>query len=252
MGTVELHEADLERLSARDPSASPARLADPKARRELIDGLVRFELLAQAAEKAGLTRDPEAIHAQRQIAVTKLVNQALGAAASPETLTPKDVQREYEARQASDYTRPRAVQVRHIRIADAKAAASVAEQARALAPADERGFTALVEKHSEDVATRTTGGELGFIDENSRLPPALVTAALGLKTPGEVAGPIDTGGGFEILRLVAVRAPDVSSLSSVEESLRQRMYRERRAKALEEYVAKLKGETTVEIVERTP
>lgn len=83
VGDVELHEEDVQRAMARDPGASAARFATPGARRELVDGLVRFELLAQAAEKAGLTKDPDAIHAMRQIAVTKYVNRELGAAATP-------------------------------------------------------------------------------------------------------------------------------------------------------------------------
>jgi peptidyl-prolyl cis-trans isomerase C len=250
VGNVELHEDDLERMLARDPSATPTRLADPKARRELVDGLVRFELLAQAAERAGLTRDPDAIHAQRQIAVTKLVNRALGAAASPDTLTRAEVEREYLARQATEYTRPPAVEVRHIHIADAKLAESVANEARRLAPDDDSGFGKLVSERSEDTATRSTGGQLGFIDRNSRLPSALVEAALKLTTPGEVTGPIDTGSGYEILRLVTRRAAAVSPLSSVEEPLRQELYRERRVKALEAYLAKLKSSTKVELVGR--
>src|SRR5690348_3702459 len=120
---------------ARDPGASPHRFDGPAARRELIDGMVRFELLAQAADRAGLMQDPDVIHAQRQIAVTKLVNQTLGAAASPESITSDDVAREYAARRATDYTLPEAAHVRHIRVHDAAVAARAAAEAKALAPA---------------------------------------------------------------------------------------------------------------------
>jgi hypothetical protein len=87
VGAVELREEDVQRAMARAPGASRERFETPAARRELIDGLVRFELLTQAADKAGLTKDPDAIHALQQIAVTKLVNQTLGAVASPESIT---------------------------------------------------------------------------------------------------------------------------------------------------------------------
>jgi hypothetical protein len=56
------------------------------------------------------------------IAVTKLVNQTLGAVAAPETLSQADVEREYQARQASDFTLPPAAQVRHIHLSDPKLA----------------------------------------------------------------------------------------------------------------------------------
>ena len=79
------------------------------------------------------------------------------------------------------------------------------------------------------------------------MPGQLVEAALRMKTPGEVTGPLELGSGYEIWRLVSVRAAAVSPLSSVEESIRQRLYRERRSKALDDLIAKLGAETPVEI-----
>ena len=245
IGQVELHEDDVQRAIARDPGASPARFDDPDARRELVDGLIRFELLAQAADRAGFTKDPDAVHALRQIAVTKLVNKTLGAVASPDTITKADIEREYVAHRASEFTLPEAPQVRHIRVADAKLAERLAAQAKALAASDDRGFASLASSSSEDTATRASGGDLGFIDKSSRLPRAIVDAALSLKTPGEVVGPLQTDAGYEILRLVSLRAAAVSPLSSVEEQLRQRIYRERRAKALDDFIARLRSETPV-------
>jgi parvulin-like peptidyl-prolyl isomerase len=249
VGKVEIREADLKRAMARDPGASAERFESASARHELIDGLVRFELLAQAADRAGFSKDPDALHALQQIAVTKLVNQTLGKTAAPESITSADIQREYLARQTSEFTLPESVQVRHIRVADAKLADRLAARARALSPSDDRAFAALASSTSQDAQTRSTGGDLGFIDKNSRLPSAMVEAALSLKAPGDVTGPIATDSGYEILRLVTRRAAAVSPLSSVAEPIRQRLYRERRAQALDEYIARLRSEIPVEIVE---
>jgi parvulin-like peptidyl-prolyl isomerase len=247
VGSVELHEDDFRRAMARDPGASPERFADPAARRELIDGMVRFELLAQAADRAGFTKDPEAIYAAKQIAVTKFVNSVLGEVASPDSITRADLEREYAARQASEFTRPAAVQVRHIRVSDPRIAERLAAQAKALPAEDDRGFAALAATNSEDLTTRAQGGDLGFVDPSSKLAPALLAAALALKSPGEVAGPIATEQGYEILRLVVRRAAAVSPFSSVEEPLKQRLYRERRGKALDQYIAGLRAATPVEL-----
>lgn len=252
MGSVELREDDVQRAILREPGGSPARFASPAARRELIDGLVRFELLAQAAERAGLTQDPDALHALRQIAVTKLVNQTLGAVASPDAITQADVQREYQARQASDFTVPEAVRVRHIRVSDSARAERLATQARALAATDDRGFATLASNVSEDTTTRQSGGDLGFIDQSSHLPAPLLESALRLRTPGELAGPLRVDGGYELLRLVELRAAAVSPLSSVQESIRQQLYRQRRAKALDDFIARLRAETRVEVGEAEP
>jgi peptidyl-prolyl cis-trans isomerase C len=251
VGKVEISEEDLKRAMARDPGASPARFETKEGRRELIDGLVRFELLAQAAERAGLTKDPDAVHAMQQIAVTKLVNQTLGAAASPDGIGRDEIEREYQAKRDSEFTVPPAAQVRDIRVADEMRAQRLAAGARALAPSDDAAFVALVTANSEDVATRSRGGDLGFIDKSSHLPAPIVEAALKLRTIGEVAGPIRTDAGYEILRLVTLRAAAVTPLSSVDELIRQRLYRDRRAKALDAFLARLREQTPVELVEDT-
>jgi peptidyl-prolyl cis-trans isomerase C len=249
VGKVEIFESDLQRAMARDPGTSAERFKSPSARRELVDGLVRFELLVQAAERAGLTQDPDAVHALQQIAVTKLVNRTLGQAGSPESITQLDVEREYAARQASEFTLPEAVQVRHILIADAKLAEQVAVQARAFGSADDQAFAALASSKSEDLATRSTGGELGFIDRNSGLPKAFLDAALNLQKPGDVAGPIRTDSGYEILRLLSRRAAIVTPLSAAQGQIRQRLYQEQRAKALDGFIARLRAEIPVDVLE---
>jgi|SRR6185369_11060021 len=249
VGKVEIREDDLQRAMARDPGAAPERFKGAGARRDLIDGLVRFELLVQAAERAGLTKDPDAIHALQQIAVTKLVNQTLGEAGTPESITQADVEREYAARQASEFSLPEAAQVRHILVSDAELAEQLAARARAIAASDDQTFALLVSTKSADEATRATGGDLGFVDKNSRLPRAVVEAALNLKLPGEVAGPIRTDSGYEILRLVSRRGAIVSPLSAVQGLIRQRLYQERRTKALDGLIARLRTETAVELVD---
>lgn len=247
VGTAELREEDLRRAVERDPGAAASRFDTPEAKKELLDGLIRFELLAQAADRAGFTQDPDAIHALKQIAVTKLVNRELGAAASPATITKADLEREYAARQAIDYTLPPAAHVRHVRVGDRQLAERLAARARALSPADDQAFAALATSTTEDVATRSNGGDLGFVDRNSKLPNAVVEAALSLSAPGDVKGPIETDEGYEIVRLVSRRSAAVSPLSSVEEPLRQRLYRERRAQALEALITRLRTETPVDV-----
>ena len=249
VGNVEIREDDLQRAMARDPGAAPERFKSESARRDLVDGLVRFELLVQAADRAGLTKDPDAVHALQQIAVTKLVNQTLGEAGTPESITQADVEREYVAKQASEFTLPEAAQVRHLLVADATLAEQLATQARAIAASDEQAFATLAAAKSEDLATRATGGDLGFIDKNSRLPQPLVQAALSLKIPGEVIGPLRTDSGYEILRLVSRRGAVVSPLPAVQGQIRQRLYRERRTQALDGYIARLRAETAVDVAD---
>ena len=120
---------------------------------------------------------------------------------------------------------------------------------RAIAAADDQAFAALASSRSEGSRSLSSGGDLGFIDKNSRLPKAIVEAALSLRTPGDVAGPIRTDAGYEILRLVSRRAGVVSPLSAAQGQIRQRLYQERREKALEGFIANLRTQTPVDLID---
>ncbi|HVY30310.1 MAG TPA: hypothetical protein VHB79_27320 [Polyangiaceae bacterium] len=68
-----------------------------------------------------------------------------------------------------------------------------------------------------------------------------------LKARGDLAGLVEVDGDFALLRLVMRRAAAVSPLSSVEQPPRPRLYRERRSRALDDFIAQLRRETPIEI-----
>src|SRR4051794_21098328 len=54
-----------------------SRFQTVEQKREYVDGLVRFELLAQEALRRGMGADPEVVHAAKQMLVQKLLKQAV-------------------------------------------------------------------------------------------------------------------------------------------------------------------------------
>ncbi len=64
-------------------------------------------------------------------------------------------------------------------------------------------FAAVVAKYSDDASTKSTGGELpGYLDPRSRSTTAEEVEALSKIKVGETTGLINTGDGFEILKLL--------------------------------------------------
>lgn len=63
-------------------------------------------------------------------------------------------------------------------------------------------FAAVAREKSEDVATKSKGGDLGWLTPESTLPAEVVSAAFRLK-PGQVSEPIATTDGYVIVKSVA-------------------------------------------------
>jgi len=78
-------------------------------------------------------------------------------------------------------------------------------------------FTQLAMDYSEDPATASSGGDLGFVPESSlnQSDPALKHAVIGLKV-GEVSPVIQLRDGYHILKLMAKEAPGQRELSDVQ------------------------------------
>lgn len=74
-----------------------AGYATLERKKELLDSMVRFEVLAREAERLGLDRDPEVVQAQQKVMVQKLVQSRLQT--SGPVITEAELVRYYEAHQ---------------------------------------------------------------------------------------------------------------------------------------------------------
>jgi peptidyl-prolyl cis-trans isomerase SurA len=116
----------------------------------------------------------------------------------------------------------------------------VAAQARSGAD-----FAKLASRHSDDAATRQTGGLLGEL-KHGALPRTVDRALLALEV-GEVSGPLRTQDGFVVVKLLE---RDTSSLPSFEEAveeLHQRVYMDKLDEARLHWMKALRRQTHVEI-----
>ena len=65
-------------------------------------------------------------------------------------------------------------------------------------------FGAVAKDHSEDVATKTQGGDVGIVNKNTEDPNGLILAASQLQ-PGQISGVIEGVDGFYIVKLLEKR-----------------------------------------------
>ena len=120
-------------------------------------------------------------------------------------------QSEYEERQASHVL---------IEITDernAQQAQAFAEEIVAKANAGE-DFADLAKANSDDIGSKNVGGDLGFNTRGGFV--AEFDDALFTMTEGEVSAPVETEFGFHVIKLQAIRSPELISLADKTEEIK--------------------------------
>ncbi len=227
------------------------RYRDPEQLRTFVQSMIRFELLARAAERADLGDDPQVQRVAKQNAVQQLIRRDFDERLTPESVPEADVQQYYDTH-PEEFSREELRRAAHIQLASRDEAERLLTKART---ADAREFRELAREDSLDPETRLRGGDLRYFDRegharNTRDPQVddgLAEAAFGLAEVGDVAAePIQVGERWSILKLTGLRAAEHRTLEESAPTIRLRLWRQRRQQALEDLVTRLRTEAHVE------
>ncbi|MFO0580283.1 MAG: peptidyl-prolyl cis-trans isomerase [Polyangia bacterium] len=236
-----------DRINAQSPYVR-ARYASLDHKKEFLENLVKFELLAAEAKRQGLDQDPEVVRTVKQVMIQRLLRQkfdAMKAEDIPET----DIKAYFDGHQ-DEFNRPPEVRVSMILVPDEATAKKVQADPRLLG-LENVGFRDLVAQYSVDAETKERGGDLRFFDDHNReLPPEIVQAAFKLQSMGEVSPPVKTARGYAILKLTGQRKALVRTLPEVAQQIRAKLFRERRQRLLDDYERGLRQKARVEIHEQ--
>jgi peptidyl-prolyl cis-trans isomerase C len=229
-----------------------ARYNSPERRRELLDQLVRFELLAQEAHSRGLDEEPEVQRTRKQVLIRRFLKQEYEDRIQPTDITDDEVRAFYEAH-PSEFHQPEQVRISHILVAREADATRILRLIQA-SPNDVRLFRQLAEQYDTDPATRDRFGDVGFFsrpadhrDGEPTVPAEVATAAFGMETIGAVfPAVVHSDRGYEIVKLTGRRAALDRSLDESSRTIRNRLWRERRESEIEGLVERLTAEADVE------
>lgn len=252
----------LEQFEARLGQQSPfarIRYDSPQRKREFLDGLVRFELIAAEAARQGLGDDPNVVLARKQALVGVFTEKLLAERVTPADITSAEI-RDWYDRNPDQYARKAQVRIAHLRVAEEETArALLAELRQAIAPDPAQAaalFADAVRRHSDDATTREAGGDLGFVgepgvsrtDTQATVPPALAAAGFAIETLGDLAPePIKTSAGWHLVQKTDARAPERRPFEDVQGAIRNTLYRQKKTAVMEAFVADLRARAKVEI-----
>ena len=263
-----------------DPAQRAQRTA--ALRREVLDRIVDEHLLLQQADELKLSVSSEEIdrsieqikkdygltdaqlneelrrtgmnmasyrqNTRKEILKYRVLNIAVG---SKVQVSDNDVQNYYERNMKAGASQQ--VRVSHIFVAipenadTAKVLEREAHARKILARAKSGDdFAALAKEMSEDSATRSEGGDLGYFGKEMGLPKPVEELVFSMRV-GEVGGPVRGNQGFHVIKLVDRRAKDVKPFAEVKEELRGQLRAKEMDRQTKSYLGELRRKTLVDI-----
>ncbi|MFZ3321144.1 MAG: peptidylprolyl isomerase [Usitatibacter sp.] len=215
-------------LTAQGQADSPERA------NAIREELINREVLAQAAQRRGLDKDPD-VAAQMDMARQAVLVRALferEMKANP--VTDEQLQKQYETFKASMGTNE--YKVRHILVDKEDEAKSI------IADLNKGGdFAKLAKEHSKDPGSKDKGGDLDW-GPSARYVKPFADAITSMQKGQTTATPVKTDFGYHVIRLDDVRPLQVPPFAEMREQFRQRAQQQ----AIQKVVADLRSKAKVE------
>ena len=127
----------------------------------------------------------------------------------------------------------------------------IATEAQGDAGKTNKAFRDLVQKYTTDEDTKVRGGDLRYFAKDTKeVPKAVVDAAFALPRNGDVSAAIDAGDGkFYVIKITGKKNASTRTFDDVKQQIRNKLHREKRVTAQEDFVTKLKAAAHVEVNE---
>jgi peptidyl-prolyl cis-trans isomerase C len=238
-----------ERINRQSPYIR-ARYTSLEQKKEFLDSLIRFEVLAKEAYRRGLDRDPEVVRTTKQVMIQKLMRDEFDAKITAESVPDADLKSYYDAN-LNDYVKPDEVRVSAIVVRNRAQAQRVAGEARGEAGKTNKGFRDLVARYSQDEDTKLRGGDLRYFDAQTKdLPAPVVKAAFALPSVGDVSEAVDAGNAsWYVLKLTGRRKSTTKAFDDAKPAIRNKLFRDRRLSAQKDFIDQLKTTAKIEVNE---
>lgn len=214
---------------------------NPPTADQFLEDMVRFEIGVQEAEKMKLQDDPLVKERFKQVLYNALLEKKIGSKVGEIKISEQELRDFYkknpELRLAHILIEVRENASKEERDASRKRANEFLDEIKKT----KRPFEDFVKLYSDDMATKETGGDIGF-QSRVTLAPIIYDAAMKL-SPNEVKGLIETKYGFHIIKLLERRNFDMAD----KHQIRAALYDEKRARIFDDYFMKVKKAYKVDI-----
>jgi peptidyl-prolyl cis-trans isomerase C len=209
------------------------RQDSPQMREMVKNELINRELIAQEAERRGMTKTPD-VQQQMELARQQVVLRAfLQDFARTNQVTDDAIKAEYE--KAKTQMGGTEYKARHILVKTEDEAKGILTRLKKGDKFDE------LAKLSEDPGSKGNGGDLGWSTPATFVKP-FADAMAALKKGDTVAAPVQTQFGWHVIRLDDTRTAQAPGFDQVKPQIQQRL----QAQQLEKFVADLRAKAKIQ------
>ncbi len=250
-----------DEFKARLDEQSPfirARYSSLDRKKEFLDNLIRFEVLAKEAERQGLQKDPDVQNTLKKVMVQKLVQKNFQDTAGAANVPEAELQKYYEEHLA-EYNRPKRVRVAAV-VWNAPQGSperakklALAQKALAKLKVEEKkntlAFAQIVSEYSEDAATKSAAGDLQFKSQEDLAKahsPEVAEAAFKLKA-GETSGIVQAPSGLYVLKYTGEQPELSRSFDQVKAQIASKLHREKKTKEFDEWLKGLREKAQIAV-----
>ena len=251
-----------DELKARLDEQSPmirASFQDLERKKQFLDNMLRFELLAKAAEKEGLANDPDVLFTMKKVMVSKYYQRFFQDKDAAANVPDAEVQKYYDEHK-DEFHRPARIHAAHVFL---KAEAGSPERARKAAEAkkllaqvlaDEKknpaAFATAARTASDDAASKPLGGDLALKtrDELEKAYGKEVAEATFRTGDNQTyTSVVETPKGFHLVRVIG-RQPELNrTLEEVKPQIAAKLNAQRKTKEFDEFVKKLRDDAKIQV-----
>jgi peptidyl-prolyl cis-trans isomerase C len=240
-----------EQLADKSPYLR-ARYTSPERRRELLEELVKFELLAKEATRRGLDESTEVQRTKRQLMVQQMMKAEFEEKVKLTDISDAEIKAYYEAH-PGEFHKPAQVRASAIVVKDEAKAKRLLKQVLDK-PEDDELFRELAHGQGDDPALRGRYGDLHFFSQaadraagDPTVPDAVAAAAFKLDKIGQVhPTPLKTEHGYWIVKLTGKRNELARTLEQTHRPIQHKLWREKREAAVEAFVASLRQKANIQ------
>ncbi len=206
----------------------------PALQKAVLDDIINLEVLAQAAEKAGIDKNPDVVQQMELAKESVLAGAFVQDYAKSHPITDEQLQQEYDKLKANIGTKE--YKASHILVAtEAEAKAIIAQLGK------KGNFAKIAKEKSKDAGSAANGGELEWAVPSNFVAP-FAKALVGLKKGAYTKEPVQTPFGWHIIKLDDVRDLKVPTFEELKPQLTQRLQQQ----SIKDYIADLRSKAKIE------
>ncbi|HDZ62830.1 MAG TPA: peptidylprolyl isomerase [Nitrospirae bacterium] len=219
----------------RLPEWARGRFQTEEGKKELLDEIIKEELLFQEAEKQGLHKDKEYMNKVDEFRRMTLISSLLKREIEDKTQLSEEELKDFYDKHPDEFNQGLQVKAKHILVDTEKEAKEIQEKLQ-------KGgdFAELAKAHSKDKGSAVNGGDLGFFTKG-RMVPKFEHVAFNLK-PGELSDPVKTQFGYHLIQVTEKKEGTLRAFEEVKASIERRLKMERQRETFDTYIEKLKGD----------